>query len=84
MTITVKKLGDDFAVILPETAARIMKLREGSTLHLSVRGCDIVLRNRGTRPRRSIREIVKQIDPAAYRRHNRKLLTDQPRGKEIW
>jgi len=36
------------------------------------------------RPRRSLRSIVKQIDPASYQRHHRELGNISPVGKEIW
>lgn len=84
MTVVVKKLGGSVAVVIPKAVAREMELSEGTALDMSAAGAEIVLRKQGRRPRRSVRQIVAQINPAAYRRHNRDLREDRPVGKEIW
>jgi antitoxin component of MazEF toxin-antitoxin module len=84
MTVVVKKLGGSVAVVIPKTVAREMELSEGTSLDMTASPSEIVLRKQGRRPRRSMRQIVAQIDPAAYRRNNREFRDDRPVGKEIW
>ncbi len=36
------------------------------------------------RPRRSMAEIVRQINSASYRRHNAEFACDGPVGREVW
>jgi antitoxin component of MazEF toxin-antitoxin module len=87
MTVVVKKIGGSVAVVIPKSVAREMELTEGTALELSAdsAAAAIIMRKRGRRPRRPLAQIVAQIKPASYRRHNRELLSqDRPVGKELW
>jgi len=84
MTVTVKKIGGSMAVVIPKTMANELELAEGTKLEISSSHAAIVLRRQGRRPRRPLAQIVAQIKPSTYRRHNRELLQDGPVGKEIW
>ena len=84
MVTIVKKLGGSLAVVIPRSLAREAGLAEGTPLELSATAAGLVLRKQGRRPRRSMTEIIAQIDPAGYRRHNRVMSDDGPAGKEIW
>jgi antitoxin component of MazEF toxin-antitoxin module len=84
MTVIVKKLVGSVAIVIPKAVAREMKLIEGTPLEMRAEGAGIVLEKKGRRPRRPLGEIVAQIKPAGYRRHNRKLLDVRPVGREIW
>jgi len=84
MTVLVKKIGGSVAVVIPKAMAREMGLRDGTPLELAQNAGAITLRPGVPRPRRSLRSIVKQIDPASYQRHHRELGNISPVGKEIW
>ena len=84
MTVTVKKIGGSVGVLIPKAVAEDLELREGTALEISSSGDQILMRRKGRRPRRSLINIVKQMDSAAYKRHNRKLLNESRVGKEIW
>ena len=84
MTVMVKKLGGSVAVVIPKSIAQEMQLSEGVSLDITTSDAGIVLRRPGRRPRRPMREIVAQMNSAAYRRHNREMSADRPVGKEIW
>jgi AbrB family looped-hinge helix DNA binding protein len=47
MTITVKKAGGSFAIVIPKAVARDMDLTEGSAVDLTADGGSITLRNKG-------------------------------------
>lgn len=83
MTITVKKVGGSFAVVIPKAVARELELAEGMSLSVSTSDDAIVLRRQRRRPRRPIGRIVARIEPASYRRHSA-LLDDPPVGREVW
>lgn len=83
MTVMIKKIGGSFAVVIPKAVARDMNLSEGTCLDMSTSADGIVLRRRGTRPRRPLAQLVAQIDPRAYRKRNREMLGDPPVGREV-
>lgn len=83
VTITVKKVGGGFAVVIPRAVAREMKLDEGTPLSISTSDDAIVMRRQSRRPRRSVGRIVAQIKPASYRRRGG-LLEEGPVGTEVW
>jgi AbrB family looped-hinge helix DNA binding protein len=82
--VVVKKLGANLAVVIPKAMARKMNLREGSLLEVSADASGILLRRGTKRQRRPLKEIVAQLDPAAYRRHSREFANDNAVGKEFW
>jgi antitoxin MazE len=84
MTVMVKKIGGSVAVLIPKALAQEMELAEGTALEITTREGALVMRKQGRRPRRSMSEIVKQINPANYRRLHREFASDKPVGKEIW
>ena len=84
MTLVVKKIGGSVAVIIPAALARQMGLSEGAAVDVTTSADAIVMRRAGRRARRPLNEIVNQINPSAYRRHNREFANDAPVGKEIW
>jgi len=84
MTILVKKIGGSVAVVIPKAMARAMRLADGTPLELAQNAGVMTLRPSAARPRRSLRNIVKQINPASYQRHHRELGETMPVGKEIW
>jgi antitoxin component of MazEF toxin-antitoxin module len=84
MTVTVKKLGGSVAVVIPKAIASEMLLVEGTSLEVIGTADAIVMRKSRRRPRRSLRSIMKAIDPAAYARRRRTLVGDKPVGKELW
>lgn len=83
MTVRVKKIGGRLAFVVPKSIAVDFGLRQGEKLDLSRDGDVLVLRRSCRRGRRPIEELIAQIDPAAYARHDREL-GDRPVGKEIW
>jgi len=84
MTVVVKKIGGSLAVSIPKAVAREMGLVEGTSLHITSSADAVVMRKHGRRPRRSIRSIVDQMSPAAYRRRRCEILEKGPVGKEVW
>lgn len=84
MTVRVKKIGGSLAVVIPKSMAQELEMVEGTPLEISASGGTMVMRKQGRRPRRSISEIVAQINADSYRRRNRELTKDRPVGKEIW
>lgn len=81
MTGTLKQIGGSLAVIIPKAMAE--GFVAGQKIELTEKDGGILLTRRTTRVRRPIEEIVRQMDPAAYARHNKKRLQDAPVGKEI-
>ena len=63
--------------------AREMNLVPGTALEISSSSTSIILKKRQTRRRRSLSQIVAQINPTSYRRHNCEFLADTPVGREI-
>jgi antitoxin component of MazEF toxin-antitoxin module len=84
MTVLVKKIGGSMAVVIPKGIANEMEISEGTSLEISASAGSIVMRKRGSRPRRPLSEIVAQIDPAAYRKLRREFPDHGPVGKEYW
>ena len=84
MTVTVRKVGGSMAVVIPVGIAREMELAEGTTLDVSTTADAIVMRRRGWRPRRPLRQIVAKIKPASYQRRRQELGQDPPVGREAW
>ena len=84
MTTVVRRIGDGLAVVIPKPVAREMQLSHGMALDIGIADGALVMRKEGRRPRRSLKTIVAQIKPDAYRRRRREF-SDQGRvGKEIW
>ena len=87
MAVVVKKFGNGLAVIFPREMARQMKLSDGTSLQITQARSAIILRKLPQRARRSLIELVAQINPASYRRRNRELFhqssqdQDDPRLK---
>ena len=84
MLATVKKIGGSVAIIIPKSMAAHNQLSPGTAVDLSQGEDGIVVRMPRGRVRRSIHDIVKEIDPAAYARRRSELAPDHPVGKEIW
>ena len=84
MTILAKKVGGSVAVVIPKALARDMGLVDGTPLEILGDSEKIVMRRSRRRPRRRLSDLVKQMNVAAYRRHNREFANDLPSGKEIW
>jgi antitoxin component of MazEF toxin-antitoxin module len=72
------------AVVIPKAMAREMNLVDGTALDISTSADSIVIRRRGRRPRRSIKEIVAGMKPLGTRRRRRELADGGPVGKELW
>ena len=85
MAASVKKVGHGLAVLIPDAIARDMELIEGTPVEVARSGDAILIRKQNrTRPkRRSLAEIVAQIDPEAYRRRTKELRNDGPVGGQI-
>jgi antitoxin component of MazEF toxin-antitoxin module len=84
MTVLVKKIGGSVAVVIPKAVANEMGLIDGTPLDITSNADSIVMRRRGKRQRRPIREIVSKIKPANYRRRSREFPDSAPVGKEFW
>ena len=80
MTTIIRRFGRNMVVIIPDAMAREMGLTAGTRLYPRVTATGILLQKRRGR---SMREIVSQISPRAYRRHIRELSKGDPGGKEI-
>ena len=85
MTVNVKKIGGSVGVVIPKAVAQEMELSEGTALHISGGPDHIVMRKEGRRRRnrRPLSKLLKQISPAAYKRHNRTFSSEPAVGKEI-
>jgi antitoxin component of MazEF toxin-antitoxin module len=83
MTVTVKRIGDDLTIMIPERTARRLKLSKGALLAVHVSGRGIVLQPEKRLARRHLAAIVAQIDRVSYRRRNREILVDRDVGQEI-
>lgn len=84
MLATVKKIGGSVAIVIPKSMAAHNQLSPGVAVDLTQGEDGIVVRKPRGRVRRSINDIVKEIDPTAYARRRRELALDHPLGKEIW
>jgi len=84
MTVLVKKLGGSVAVVIPKALAREMNLVDGTALDITSSDDRIVMRRRGRRARRPLKDIVAQIKPVSYRRRRKELDDGGPVGREIW
>lgn len=83
MTVTVKKIGGSVAIVVPKSIAVDFGLKQGEKVELSRDNDTLVLRRSRRRARRPIDELIAQMDPEAYARHDREL-NDRPVGREIW
>jgi antitoxin component of MazEF toxin-antitoxin module len=84
MLTTVKKLGGSVAIVIPKAMASSNELTPGTTVDLEQSAEGIVVRRARARRRRSIDQIVTEIDPAAYTRRREESRQDAPMGKEVW
>ena len=84
MLATVKKLGGSVAIVIPRGMAAHNQLAPGTAVDLSQGEDGILIRKPRGRIRRSINEIVREINPAAYARHRQDVASDRPVGKELW
>lgn len=83
MFVKVKRVGGSMAVVIPAPIASEMNLSAGTALAVSLEDDKLVLR-KSRRPRRSMDQLVAEIDPAAYKRRRKRDLDDKPVGREIW
>jgi antitoxin component of MazEF toxin-antitoxin module len=83
MVVTVRKIGGSVAVVIPKGVAKDMGLSVGTALDISQTENSIVMRKRGRRPRRPLKELLKQISSKSYRQHTKEL-GSSPVGKELW
>ena len=84
MLATVKKIGGSVAIVIPKSMAAQNQLSPGASVDLSQGEDGIIVRRPRGNVRRSINDIVKEIDSAAYARRRQELALDHPLGKEIW
>ena len=82
--MTVTKIGGSLAIVIPEALARELKLKEGTSVDLRTNQAGINLRKRVGPLRRVLKDVVADIEPAAYARHTRGLSSDRAVGNEIW
>lgn len=83
MTVTVKRIGGSLAVVIPAAVAAESRLAEGMPLDVTATAAGILFRPAGRRARRSMAELVKAIDPAAYAGHTAAVAADPAVGREV-
>ncbi len=84
MTTTIVKLNGELAILVPTAIVRAIDLTEGTTLHVECRATEIVIRKDARGHRRPLKELIREINPASYRRHSRELGGQCLVGKEVW
>ncbi len=79
MTITIKRIGGNLTIIIPDVLARKMELTEGTTLNITANTGALVMKKRGPLwSRRSLAEIVAQIKSENYRCARSRMVQHSP------